>query len=127
MLNMGSHPLKMHNDIVTLIKTDDAGQLWFSCHKPRGVITQYEQSFPARLFFYQKGIEFYLEAKGVAFLANYEETMQCKNEMSDDTILVKMTPAYIEYTETKPKTAPIFSKWVSTLRNLFTPPVHFSK
>lgn len=129
MLNLGNQPLKLPNDIVTLLKADDNGQLWFACHKPRGEVRQYEQNFPARLFFYQKGVEYYVEAKGVAFIAGHEDQLQFRDQMAPDTILVKMTPQFIEFTETGTRPS-VFTKWYTTVRNWFAknvPVYHLSK
>jgi general stress protein 26 len=96
---------KLPNDVVMFVKMDDCGQLWFTGHKPRNWVRTYEQNFPAKLFFYRKGVDFYMETAGVASIVNKEE----KDEQEQDpanSLLFKMTPSYIEYVE-KGKQRPI--------------------
>ena len=96
---------KLPNDVVRFIKLDDCGQLWFTGHKPRNWIRTYEQNFPARLFFYRKGIEFYMETTGTASIVSKAETID--EDIHPGSLLYKMKLHHIEYVETgKRKTFP---------------------
>jgi hypothetical protein len=113
--------VKLPNDIVTFIKVDTAGKLWFSAHKPRCLLQEYEQSFPLRLFFYRKGIDFYVETSGVAMIAGPDDIQESGEELAEGEFLLKMTPHMVEFTETsrRPAFAGIsqlwsgFTRWVT--------------
>ncbi len=96
--------VKLGNDIVTAIRVDDDGQLWFVTHNPPQRIEECEQSFPARLCFYRKGIHFTMEISGKATIVNndytddyvWTEADRAKQPMK---VLVKLAMINIEYTE----------------------------
>jgi hypothetical protein len=90
---------KLPNDVVMFIKLDDCGQLWFKGHKPRNWIRTYEQNFPAKLFFYRKGVDYYMETTGTATIVSKEEKTDLGN-IGSNSLLFKMTPSFIEYVET---------------------------
>jgi len=99
MYTEGNNVVKLPNDIVTFIKVDDAGKLWFTARKPPCELVQYDQCFPLRLFFYRKGIGYYIETNGIANIAGKNDMDDMKNEVPEGTYLVKMTPHLVEYTE----------------------------
>ena len=101
MYPMSSDLGKLPNDVIHFLKVDENGQIWFAGHKPRGWVRTYDQRFHARLLFYKKGIEFYIETSGVATIANAEEILQHRDLMDNNSVLYKMTPSMLEYTETR--------------------------
>lgn len=117
----GNNVVKLPNDIITFIKVDEAGKLWFTAHKPRCLLMEYEQSFPLRLFFYRKGIGFYIETSGVAMIAGRDDATEIKEELNENNYLIKMTPHLVEYTEIGRKQIfpglvnwwSTFSKWIA--------------
>ena len=62
--------VKLGNDVVTAIRVDDEGHLWFVTNNPSHRIEECEQCFPARLCFYRKGIQFTMEISGRATIVN---------------------------------------------------------
>ncbi len=117
----GHNVVKLPNDVVSFIKVDEAGKLWFTAHKPRCGLLAYEQCFPLRLFFYRKGIGFYIETSGIAHIAGKHDVEEVKEKLADGTYLVKMTPHLLEYTEIGKKYLfpglaqawSTFAKWMS--------------
>lgn len=93
---------RLPNDVVNFVRLDDCGQLWFTGHKPRNWVRTYEQSFPARLFFYRKGVEFYVETTGTARIVNGEERSPAEDP-HPGSVLYKMSLSNIEYVETGKK------------------------
>ncbi|MEI9807037.1 MAG: hypothetical protein WDO16_03655 [Bacteroidota bacterium] len=93
-------PAKIENDIVTAIEVDDEGQLWFLASNPPCHADEEEQSFPARLRFYRKGLDFFMEVSGKATLVkndySFTEPDGSKNMKK---MLLKMAMADVEYTE----------------------------
>jgi len=95
---------RLPNDIVEFESVDDDGLLWFSAHVPRSWEKAYELHFPAKLLFYKKGIDYYVEITGTAVVINKQDVMHGGN-MQGGKLLLKMVPYYIEYTETGKKDA----------------------
>ncbi len=120
MYSMNDTPGKLPNDVIHFLRIDDAGQIWFTGHKPRGWVRTYDQQFPVRLLFYRKGIGFYIETSGTATIANAEEILQNRNVMDQSCVLFKMTPSMLEYTETgKQHSIQGFSKITFGIYNWF--------
>jgi hypothetical protein len=92
--------VRLPNDIVEFESVDDDGLLWFSSHIPRHWVKAYELHFPAKLIFYRKGIDYYVEITGTAVVVNKQEAMYGTNNIEGGKLLLKMVPYYIEYTET---------------------------
>lgn len=103
MYTMSNHVSRLPNDVILFLKADDYGQLWFTAHKPRRWVRHCEQSFPARLFFYKKGVDYYIDITGHAAIAGKEDLLALENEISPGRLLLKMTVAAVEYTETTQK------------------------
>jgi hypothetical protein len=103
MYSMSNEVVKMPNNIVTAIRVDDEGQLWFLSKRPLHFVSQCEQSFPARLKFYRKGISFFLEISGKAtIMGNSNETdvlATTDKTQRERPVLIKMTMHNIEYVE----------------------------
>jgi len=101
--------VKLGNDIVTALRVDDEGQLWFVTNNPAHRVEECEQSFPARLRFFRKGVDFSMEISGKATIANTNYPVDNTNSTFDHTnsaerknaekVLVKLAMINIEYTE----------------------------
>jgi hypothetical protein len=87
---------RLPNDIVTAINVDEDGYLWFLCRGPQAEKKDYEQSFPARLSFFRKGYDFFVEVSGKAIIVNNNYT---GDKYKNRTLLVKMSMLNVEYTE----------------------------
>ncbi len=102
MYSMSNDLVKISNNIVSVLRVDDEGQLWFLCKKPHYPVEQCETSFPVRLVFYRKGISFYLEVSGKATIVKEEndllESLQ-SDSRTEKPVLVKMTVQNLEITE----------------------------
>ena len=95
-----SNIVRLPNDIVEFESVDDDGLLWFSAHIPRHWVKAYELHFPAKLIFYRKGVDYYVEITGTAVVVNKQDVMYGENNVNGGKLLLKMVPYYIEYTET---------------------------
>lgn len=96
--------VKIGNDIVTAIRVDDEGNLWFVTNNSPYRVEECEQSFPARLCFYRKGIHFTMEISGKATIVNNDYSDDLRPSGNDSSgksakILIKMAMINIEYTE----------------------------
>jgi general stress protein 26 len=102
MYSANNNIVRLPNDIVEFESIDDDGLLWFSAHIPRQWVKAYELHFPAKLIFYRKGIEYYVEITGTAVVVNKQDVIHSDNN-NGGKLLLKMMPYYIEYTETGKK------------------------
>ncbi len=107
MYTMSTELVKLPNNVVTAIRVDEEGQLWFLSKRPLQLVSECEQEFPARLKFYRKGVAFYLEVSGNAMIMNDETELPDWLLTSGENIfdrkinpvLVKMNMANVEYAE----------------------------
>ena len=101
MYSMSNDVCKLPNSIVTALQVDDEGQLWFACPKPLLEVSEYDNSFPARLHFYHKGILFHLEVSGKATIVDDDATSSTSMGFAPGGkhLLVRMSMNAIEYTE----------------------------
>jgi len=99
MYSTNSNTVRLPNDIVEFESVDDDGLLWFSAHIPRHWVKAYELHFPAKLIFYRKGVDYYVEITGTAVVVNKQDVMHGVNT-TGGKLLLKMVPYYMEYTET---------------------------
>src|SRR5687767_2062883 len=120
MYPMSDNVGKLPNDVIHFLRIDDSGQIWFTGHKPRGWVRTYDQRFPVRLLFYRKGVDYYIETNGMATIANAEEVLQNRENVSKGAVLFKMTPSLLEYTETgRQHSAPGINKVAAGIYNWF--------
>src|ERR1700694_4468700 len=66
--NTGNAVLKFPTCIITALKVDEAGQVWFFVNPPEQCLHEFDKEFPARLDFFRKGKQFYLQITGKAFI-----------------------------------------------------------
>src|SRR5262249_31926268 len=94
--------VKPENDVVTAVDVDDEGHLWFTADKLPRLIDAYDKCFPARLRFYRKSLEFWMEISGKATIVNCHYYVDDDNSFGNKKIpklLVKLNMTNIEYTE----------------------------
>lgn len=99
--------LPLPNNIISTIKTDSDGNIWFftSCN---GAYAQYlEKHFFAYLDYYQKGLDCRLRLNGKASIVeegyNANETSTgSENSSGTDIVLIKFKILHAEYFENKP-------------------------
>ncbi len=99
MYSMSNELVKIPNNIVTAIRVDDEGHLWFLSKRPAQFVSQCEQNFPARLHFYRKGLRFFMEVSGAATIVNDGSDVNNHLAEEEKPVLIKMTMKNIEYIE----------------------------
>lgn len=113
MYSMSDSIFRLPNDIVTALRVDEQGQLWFVCRAYFPETEEQENSFPVRLRFYRKGVDFHVEVSGKATIVNTDypganKGKDNKGSAKDQKFyLIRMSMVNIEYTEPharKPKT-----------------------
>ena len=109
---------RLPNDIVEFESVDDEGVLWFSAHGPRNWEKTYELHFPAKLIFYRKGVDYFVEIAGTAVVVNKQDVIHATSNLYSGKLLLKMVPYYVEYTETGRREAG-FKKLKGQVHELF--------
>ena len=103
--------LKIPVCVITVLKTDEFGQLWFSIPKPTQSVYAFDKTFQAKLDFFRKDRDYYLKIHGTAFLVNDPEEInmiECLNEnikqqaRKNTSLIVKVKITYAEYIEKAP-------------------------
>jgi general stress protein 26 len=123
MYTMSNSLVKLPNDLVTLVRIDEEANLWFLSRQPNHLPDQCETEFPARLCFYRKGINYFVEVSGKASVIN--NSYQVPEKYADTTelvsnqkpMLVKMSMVNVEYNEPHAESSQtLFEGW---LRNVY--------
>jgi general stress protein 26 len=108
--SMSNELIKIPTSIISILKIDDDGQLWFFIKRPSELLLDTEKNFPARLQFYRKGKPYYLNVNGCAGI---DENTDLINQFTDDMekessstamqnmMLVKLKITKVEYHEQK--------------------------
>src|ERR1700744_5927779 len=65
--------LRIATTIVSVIKVDELGQMWFFVPRPKQALHEFDREFPVRLEFFKKGKEFFLHVSGKAFIVTDPE------------------------------------------------------
>ena len=109
--SMSSELVKIPTSIISILKADDDGHLWFFIKRPLAVMLDGEKKFPARLQFYRKGKPFYLNVDGSAGIDDDQQLIsQFTDHMEKESssvamqnmMLVKLQITRAEYHEQKP-------------------------
>jgi general stress protein 26 len=105
--NLSDSVLKLPTSIVTTLKVDDYGYVWFMVQKPRQQLKEFEPEFPVRLDFFRKGTTCFLQVNGKGWVVNDPEEMNSLDALeggsfipTPDTVLVKVKILKAEYYET---------------------------
>ena len=99
--------LKMPTTIVTTLKVDEAGQIWFFVNRPTQYLHEFDKDFPARLDFFKKGKSFFLKINGKARIVDDPEEVNSLVSLPDEIrtqamyqmVLVKLKIQHAEYFE----------------------------
>lgn len=107
--NLSEAVLKLPTSIVTTLKVDDFGFVWFFVQKPKQHLTEFEQEFPVKLDFYRKGTGYFLQVTGKGHVVNDPEEMNALEILPEDVkklahesvALVKVKIQKADYYETR--------------------------
>ncbi len=82
--NQSEAVLKLPTSIVTTLKVDDYGFVWFFVQKPKQRLSEFEQEFPVKLDFYKKGLGYFLQVMGKGFVVTDPEEMNAFVDLPED-------------------------------------------
>lgn len=97
MYSMSNELVRLPNDIVTYVNIDEEGQLWFISHLPPQLVSECEREFPARLHFFRKGYDYFIEVSGKAEIVS--DICSDSENKENNAVLIKMTMRNVEYRE----------------------------
>ena len=109
--NTSNAVLRLPNCVISTLKMDEAGQVWFFVNRPEQYLHEFDKEFPARLDFFQKGKRFFLNLTGKAYIITDPEELNELVSVTDDIkqkaishlVLIKFKIATADYHE---RTAP---------------------
>jgi general stress protein 26 len=124
--NLSNSVLKLPTSLVTTLKVDDFGFVWFFIQKPKQQLTEFESEFPVRLDFFKKGKDYFLQVVGKGRVVTDPEEMnsfvslpeEAKQVAMHDMVLVKVKIQKAEYYETR--TASNHTWWQSAVNMVST-------
>lgn len=107
--NLSDAVLKLPTSIISSVKVDDYGFVWFAVQKPSQKLTEFEQEFPVKMDFYKKGKGYFLQVTGKGFVVSDPEEMngleewvsEHKKNLKSSAALVKVKIQKAEYYETR--------------------------
>jgi general stress protein 26 len=125
LFNLSDSVLKFPTTIVSTVKTDDFGYVWFFVKKPKQDIREFETEFPVRLDYFKKGKECFLQIMGKAWVITDPEELtsfislndEMAGAISNDMVLVKVKMMKADYQETNKVGN---SWWANTIGYIFT-------
>jgi len=103
--SQNSSVLRMATTIVTVVKVDELGQLWFFVPRPKQELHEFDREFPVRLELFRKGKGFYLHITGKAYIVDDPEEVNSllfedlKEQMSSNMVLIKVKMGKADYFE----------------------------
>lgn len=107
--NLSESVLKLPTSIVSTLKVDDYGFVWFFVQKPMQNLKEFDTEFPVRLDFFRKGSGCFLQVNGKGWVVTDPEEMNsfvtlpedAKKVAMNEMVLVKVKIMRAEYFETK--------------------------
>jgi general stress protein 26 len=124
--NLSDAVLKFPTTIVSTLKVDDYGYVWFLVKKPKQNINQFETEFPVRLDYFKKGTDYFLQIMGKAWVITDPEevnlftsaTEEMSRQDADDSVLVKVKMMKADFQQTQSRNSN--SWWANAKYYFFT-------
>ncbi len=97
--------LRMATTIISVLKVDELGQMWFFVPKPQQALQEFDREFPVRLEFFRKGKQFFLHVAGKAFIVTDPEEINSlvhddiRELAGDHMVLIKVRMMKADYFE----------------------------
>ena len=118
--NLGSSVLKFSTCIVTALKADEEGNIWFFVPMPKQNLEEFDREFLTRLDFFRKGKLFFLSITGRAALVHdHHETdrvigAEFMEEARRVLVLVRVNILHADYFEASER---MELDWLSSVGN----------
>jgi hypothetical protein len=107
--NLSEAVRKLPTSVVTTLKVDDYGFVWFFIQKPKQQLAEFEKEFPVKLDYYRKGTGCFLQIVGKGYMVSDPEEVNSLvvlpedvRKMANESIaLVKVKIQKADYYETR--------------------------
>lgn len=124
--NLSDSVLKFPTSIVSTLRVDEFGYVWFFVQKPKQHLSEFEAEFPVRLDFFRKGKNYFLQVMGKAWVVTDPEEInslkldseEVKTQLNEEMVLVKVKMLKADYHETQ-LSGRNLPWWQSTVNALF--------
>lgn len=119
LFNLSDSVLKFPTTIVSTLKVDDYGYVWFCVKKPKQNLKEFENEFPVRLDYFKKGSEYFLQVMGKAWVVTDPEELNSFAGLFDtgsidrESVLIKVKMMKADYQETQSRNR--YSWWASAV------------
>jgi hypothetical protein len=105
--SLSSAVLKFPTSIVSTLKVDEMGNIWFFANRPEQHLAEFDWEFPAQMQFYRKGKGYYLQVTGKACIVNDPEEVNSLVGLPEETrakafrvmVLIKVQINHANYYE----------------------------
>jgi len=119
--------LQLPNNIVSTLKMDDDGYIWFFTSCNGYYAGKIDKHFFGHLEFYQKGSDYHIKVSGKALIVDDADVIKKDNSFYNDSniALIKFKILQAEYFENKHPQAGSFKEWIKDyFTELFVPKSH---
>ena|SRR5688572_1150034 len=138
--NESDSVLKLPTSIVSTVRVDDFGFVWFFITKPKQNLREFENDFPARLDFFKKGKTYFLQVIGKGMVVTDPEEVdrfvnlpeEEKQNLLNEMVLVKVKMTKAEYYETRTartswwqNAVSAFTTWFRNSNNHYRPDIYY--
>ncbi|MGZ8536654.1 MAG: hypothetical protein ACXWV9_00260 [Flavisolibacter sp.] len=138
--NESDSVLKLPTSLVTTLKVDDFGFVWFLIKKPKQNLREFDNDFPARLDFFKKGKTYFLQVMGKGMVVTDPEEVNSflnipeeeKENLLNEMVIVKVKMTKAEYFETRTvrtswwqSAVSAFTTWFRNSNNQYRPDIYY--
>src|ERR1700761_6686783 len=98
--------LRIATTIVSVLKVDELGQVWFFVPRPQQALHEFDREFPVKMEFFRKGASFFLHVSGKAFIITDPEEINSlvyediREQVDQHMVLIKVKMQKADYFET---------------------------
>src|ERR1700742_5238778 len=103
--SQNSSLLRIATTIVSVLKVDELGQMWFFISRPQQALHEFDREFPVKLEFFKKDRDFFVHVLGKAFIVNDPEEINSlvhddiRELAGNNLVLIKVRMSKADYFE----------------------------
>lgn len=113
--------LRIATTIVSVLKVDELGEMWFFIARPQQALHEFDREFPVKLEFFKKDKDFFVHVSGKAFIVNDPEEINSlvhddiRELAAGNLVLIKVRMLKADYFERSSMAT--HASWWRDLRN----------
>ena len=82
--NLSNAVLKLPTSIVTTLKVDEFGYIWFFIQRPKQQLNEFEKDFPVRMDFFRKGKDYSIQIMGKGWVVSDPDELAGSIDLPED-------------------------------------------